>query len=326
MDLRTSAGTFPGRRQNVLRTERQYRQCRLRPLGSLPSAIGLCLTLLTACAGLPPAAPPGPHFMEQEKIADLPGGHIVYLDSGGSGVPVLLLHPNNVRMWRFQFPSFARAGFRIIAIDYRNRSGTSEQPDVRGNVMRIDQLTTQLALPNFHLIGTGGGSVVAMQYALAHPDKIRALVITNSLAGLRDKDINALELSLRPPPFNQLPQDFRELSGSYRAAHPEGVQEWLQMEKQGRDAIAPPAAAASGAPTPSPNPNELTLARLDLWTAPTLMLTGDADLYTPPSVMRLFVSHLKHGTGAVIPDSGHDAYWENPEAFNRELLAFIRNH
>jgi pimeloyl-ACP methyl ester carboxylesterase len=28
----------------------------------------------------------------------------------------------------------------------------------------------------------------------------------------------------------------------------------------------------------------------------------------------------------VIPDSGHDGYWENPEFFNREVFNFIRQY
>jgi pimeloyl-ACP methyl ester carboxylesterase len=70
----------------------------------------------------------------------------------------------------------------------------------------------------------------------------------------------------------------------------------------------------------------LTLADLDAWKVPTMMMTGDADLWTPASIMRIFVSHLQHGKGVVIPESGHDGYWENPEFFNREVLGFIRQH
>ena len=70
----------------------------------------------------------------------------------------------------------------------------------------------------------------------------------------------------------------------------------------------------------------VTLADLDAWKVPTMMMTGDADLWTPPSMMRIFVSHLRHGKGVVIPDSGHDGYWENPELFNREVLNFIRQY
>jgi pimeloyl-ACP methyl ester carboxylesterase len=42
--------------------------------------------------------------------------------------------------------------------------------------------------------------------------------------------------------------------------------------------------------------------------------------------MRLFAARIKHAETAIVPESGHSAYWENPETFNRLVLAFIRKH
>jgi hypothetical protein len=36
---------------------------------------------------------------------------------------------------------------------------------------------------------------------------------------------------------------------------------------------------------------EVTWAKLEIPKVPTLLLTGDADLYTPPSVLRMFAAH-----------------------------------
>jgi pimeloyl-ACP methyl ester carboxylesterase len=281
---------------------------------------------LSACASRPPAAdetsvPPA------DTTADLSSGVVQYLDSGGGGVPVLLLHPNNIHLWQNQIPALRAAGYRVIAIDYRNRrSGGINTASAASNVERVDELVTRLRLPKFHIIGTGSGAVVSMQYGLAHPDRVRTVTVTNSLGGLRDANVNALELSLRPAPFNQLPQDFRELSSSYRAATPQGVRQWLEMEREGRDAVSTQPANISGTAPPEPSPYEVTFAKLASWRVPTLLITGDADLYTPPSVMRLFIEHLRNGVGAVIPESGHNAYWEHPAAFNRAVLSFIRRN
>jgi pimeloyl-ACP methyl ester carboxylesterase len=282
-----------------------------------------------ATSSLPPSPTIDPPLTE--AIVELASGTVFYMDSGGKGIPVVFLHPNNPRMWQKQLAAFARAGYRVIAIDSRNRTpGATDPVPAAGSVARIEDLTERLGLPRFHLVGTGGGSVVAIQFGIAHPNKVRSVVITNSLGGLRDPQLNALELSLRPQGFNQLPQEFRELSGSYRAADPEGVERWLSMEEDGRNAVSPrPASAApsQSAPPPAPpNPHEVTFAKLDSWEIPTLIITGDADLYTPPSVMRMFAAHLRRGQGAVIAESGHNAYWENPTAFNHEVLAFVAKY
>jgi pimeloyl-ACP methyl ester carboxylesterase len=59
---------------------------------------------------------------------------------------------------------------------------------------------------------------------------------------------------------------------------------------------------------------------------PTLLLTGDADLYAPPAVLRLFTARIKNSESVIVPEAGHSVYWEQPEIFNRSVLQFIRKH
>jgi pimeloyl-ACP methyl ester carboxylesterase len=56
------------------------------------------------------------------------------------------------------------------------------------------------------------------------------------------------------------------------------------------------------------------------------VLTGDADLYQPPPVSRIYASHLRGSELAIIGEAGHAAYWEQPLAFNTALLEFFRRH
>ena len=71
---------------------------------------------------------------------------------------------------------------------------------------------------------------------------------------------------------------------------------------------------------------EVTWAKLETLKVPTLLMTGDADLYTPPSVLRMFTARMPHAETAVIVETGHSSYWENSQAFNAVVLAFIRKH
>jgi len=61
-------------------------------------------------------------------------------------------------------------------------------------------------------------------------------------------------------------------------------------------------------------------------TTPTLLLTGDADLYTPPSVLRLLAARFPNCESVVIPECGHSAFWEQPERFNQLVLDFLSKH
>ncbi len=58
--------------------------------------------------------------------------------------------------------------------------------------------------------------------------------MADSIGGVQDKEILDLEARIRPPQFDALPPDVRELSPGYRAANPEGTQKWMDIEKQSR--------------------------------------------------------------------------------------------
>jgi pimeloyl-ACP methyl ester carboxylesterase len=51
----------------------------------------------------------------------LPSGTVEVIDTGGEGVPLLLLHPVNIRLWQNQIAAFAKAGYRVIAVDSRDQ-------------------------------------------------------------------------------------------------------------------------------------------------------------------------------------------------------------
>ena len=56
---------------------------------------------------------------------------------------------------------------------------------------------------------------------------------------------------------------------------------------------------------------------------PTLLLTGEADLYAPPPLQQLVAAHLPSCETTTLREVGHAPYWETPPAFNRLLLDFL---
>ena len=57
--------------------------------------------------------------------------------------------------------------------------------------------------------------------------------------------------------------------------------------------------ASTGATTKDVRNVEVTWAKLETLKVPTLLMTGDADLYTPPSALRMFTARMPYAESAV---------------------------
>jgi pimeloyl-ACP methyl ester carboxylesterase len=279
--------------------------------------------LFTACfvACLPSIAPA--QTVAHEAYADLPGVRLFYVDTGGSGVPVVFLHANtgSVRAWEHQIPAFTAAGYRFIAFDRRGWGRTivdSAGPQPGTAADDLKGLLDRLKLTRVHVVSTAAGGFVAFDFALSFPDRIRSLVVADSIGGVQDADFQTMGRTLRPPQFDALPPEIREVGPAYRAADPEGTKRWVELEKISRP--EGPRAPAQ------PMRNHVTFASLESIQLPVFLLTGGADMYTPPAVMKLFAARISNSESLVVPDAGHSTYWEQPDVFNRAVLSFIDRH
>jgi|SRR6185436_4192982 len=260
----------------------------------------------------------------REAQAPLPGVRLGYLDSGGIGIPVVFLHAatGSSRAWEYQIPAFTAAGYRFIAFDRRGYGRTiidpsGPQPGTAAD--DLENLVKFLGIDRFHLVGTAAGGFGALDYALSYPARLRSLVVANSIGGVTDADYLNLGRTLRPSPqFDALPPEIREVGPSYRAANPKGTERWVELERISR--------APGERFPPQPLRNRITFAMLEKITTPTFFLTGAADLYAPPPLLKRFTDRVGNSRSTVIPEAGHSSYWENPELFNYMVLEFIRTH
>jgi pimeloyl-ACP methyl ester carboxylesterase len=253
-------------------------------------------------------------------VAELPGTRLWYWDTGGSGRPVVLMHAatHSAAGWVYQQPVLASAGYRVIAYSrrgyFRSDPGDPNNPGCAAD--DLDHLLRHLQTGPVDLVAAAHGGFFALDFALAFPDQVRSLTIVSSLMGITDPDYAAVNARLRPGFFADLPHEFRELSPSYRAGNPDGLAAWLELQHRAM-------------PGPRINPiakQPLNWARLETIRKPTLLMTGESDLYTPPSLLRMQAMHMPHAEVATIAEAGHSPYWEQPTEFNRLLLDFLRRN
>jgi pimeloyl-ACP methyl ester carboxylesterase len=287
-------------------------------------AVAAMGSLVAARASVAPSTALAQFAFAREDWADVGSARIFYRDSGGTGVPVVLLHAatGSSAVWEHQLPSFIAAGFRVVAYDRRGYGRTEIKDPAAPSSTAADDLTgllTHLGVDRVHLVGTAAGGIVAVDFALSFPERLRSLVVANSIVGVQDEDYLALSGRLRPTPqFDALPAEFRELGPSYRASNDEGTRQWISLEQRSR--------ASGTRVAPQATRNRITFKMLESLKVPALMLTGDADLYSPPPVLRLIAARIPGSETVIVDDAGHSAYWEQPDVFNTTVLDFIRRH
>ena len=119
----------------------------------------------------------------RQGYAELPGVRLWFTDTGGSGIPVVLLHANtgNSDSWQYNIPAFEKAGYRVITFDRRGWGRSMAEPSSGpqpGSVAEdLQALANFLGLEKFHLVGIAGGGFVALDYVLTHPERLISLVL-----------------------------------------------------------------------------------------------------------------------------------------------------
>jgi pimeloyl-ACP methyl ester carboxylesterase len=253
----------------------------------------------------------------KDGVAEIPGTRLWYWDTGGSGAPIVLLHPatGSALIWGYQQPVLAKAGYRVIA--YSRRGYYNSAPFDRNNPgigsEDLRHLADHLGLGRFHIVASAAGGSIASDFALSYQDRLLSLTISSNSFGVREGEIAKAAAAIRPKGWSEMPPEFRELGPSYRAANPDGVKAWLALEHK----------ALIGRDYRQTLKHRITPARLRELTLPTLVVTGAADLLTPPSIARMITAEIAGSRLVVVPEAGHSPYWEQPDIFNRAVLDFI---
>jgi pimeloyl-ACP methyl ester carboxylesterase len=254
---------------------------------------------------------------------ELSGVKLWFIDTGGSGDPVILLHPNTgtSETWEPQTAALSQAGYRVIAFDRRgwgksfvDKASSAQPASIAGD---LDELVNHLKFDKFHLLGVAGGGFIAMDYAAWRPEKLRSLIIGASTGMIEDKEISEFIARIAIPGIRDLSSHYREIGPSYRGANPEGVKRWIEIDEHARQ-------AGAGFQPAMRTPN--TLAKIATINTPTLVIAADADLLAPPALMRIWAAHIRHHEWAVIHDAGHAMTWEQPGRFNDIVLDYLRRH
>ena len=123
------------------------------------------------CAGEPPA----------DRFVTVNGLRLHYLDWGGTGRPLILVHGLDRHAHTFDHvaPHF-RLRFGVIAVDMRGHGESAWDPDARymveDYVRDMEGLVDQLKLSDIVIWGNSTGGRVAQVYAGLHPERVSHMI------------------------------------------------------------------------------------------------------------------------------------------------------
>lgn len=282
-------------------------------------AAGLLLAAAPAVADDPDLGlrlPIPPQAPMMEGLADLGAVKLWYWDTGGTGEVVVFLHPGSgsAELYPYQQPVFVNAGYRVISYSRRGhfKSETGSDVDTFFAADDLLALMDHLEVDKFHAVGNALGGYVALDVALSKPERVRTLVLASSMMGIAEPEYQKTLQALRPKPFGELPTEVQEIGPSYRVANPSGLAEWKARHERAADKRAPVRLR-----------NKLTWESIAALKVPTLLMTGDADLWIPPALLYQVSGKFPDGEVTIVRDAGHAIQWERPVIFNAHVLDFI---
>ena len=243
-------------------------------------------------------------------------GVAIHYEVSGTGPPLLLTHGYSATgaMWAGQVEALSQH-FRLIRWDMRGHGGSdypddpaaySEAATVADMAALLDTVGAERAI----IGGLSLGGYMSLAFHLAHPDRVRALLIIDTGPGYRNDEAragwnrNALRTAER-----------YESEGLGRLAS--GSPEMRTAQHRNAKGLA---LAARGMLTQR---DDRVISSLPSIAVPSLVVVGAND--TPfLAASDYMAGKIPGARKAVIENAGHAANIDQPAAFNAAVLGFLR--
>jgi pimeloyl-ACP methyl ester carboxylesterase len=252
----------------------------------------------------------------------------LWVERAGHGPEVLLIAGlgDPAEAWQLQLEGLADR-YRLTAYDNRGtgRTPLPEEP-MTVETMADDAaaLLRTLDVPAAHVAGFSGGSVIAQELALRHPELVRSLVLVSTWAR-PDAYLRAMASSWRW---------MAEAAPSERAFL-EAFFVWIYTARAHADGTVQQIIEETLAFPHKPSPAAIqttidaflaheTADRLHHIAAPTLVLAGEQDICTPPRLGQLVADAIPNARFDVLTEEAHQPFQEVPDQFNARVDAFWR--
>ena len=257
--------------------------------------------------------------MKIERINDV----AIAYRRAGTGAPVLLLHPIGLdSVWWQPFAEQLAPRFSAVAPDFRGHGGSAP---VRGELELTDLaddaagLLRALGLAPSQVVGLSMGGMVAQYLAIRHPDVVRSLVLLGTACTLPD------EARKQMVARGEIAR--RDGMGAVLGAT---LERWFtpaaltsELAKRCEKRLLEDDVESWAA-------SWRAISRLDALPllgrikAPTLVVTGDRDLSTPPAAAKAIADNIPGAALTIIEGAPHMGPFEFPGTYLAPVVAFLQ--
>lgn len=274
-------------------------------------------------------------FLNGENYVSVENAQLFYRTKG-QGKPLIVLHGGPGLTQDYLLPQLYKLAENNFVIFYDQRgcgrsSGevTPSSINIETYVADLDAIRKAFHLEKISILGHSWGGFLAMNYAIAHPECVEKLILSNSMCASSDEYARfeheyikrmapfQKELEAEAPGFNE--NVLRIIFRTY-CYNPEKAN-LLNLD------LSPNAA------TNAAKINEIfdqTLFRhYDLHEAlrqlkvPTLVIHGDVDP-VPPNTAEKIHQNIKDSKFVLMKNCGHFPYVEDPDVYFNHLESFLR--
>jgi 3-oxoadipate enol-lactonase len=249
----------------------------------------------------------------------------------GAGDPLLMIM--GITGSKYHWLGFEKklaADFLTIAFDNRGVGETSAPPGPYSTAqMAADAagLLDALAIDRAHVLGVSMGGMIAQEFALTYPERVRTLVLgcthfggTGQIHPSPEVYRRVFVLSGKGP--ERTIRDFLSVNftADYMRTHPDVVDHLVTYgleHRMTREAFAGQVAAVAGHDTAD---------RLGAVRAPTLAIAGDKDELIPPQNTVEIAGKIPQAQLTLLPGVGHMFWVEAPDEAAFQIRRFIQSH
>ena len=228
--------------------------------------------------------------------------------------------------------------YRLLFYDARGSGRSEDRPPYTHDqwVADVDELTRQVGIDRFALLGHSYGGIVAQEYALRHQDRLTHLVLVDTSPSTVENDAS-IERALASGRPDIEEGWLRKLFEGRVDSNEEMHEMWerlLPLYFEGPfDPSLPREMAARtyfhyqthNYAFSVNNPNYDVRPRLGEIEVPTLVICGGNDWITPLSLSEAIVAGIPGGRLEVFDESGHYPMVEESEKFISVLRSFLQS-